>query len=96
MKVDIKSFIIGVLFTMNIFLIYGFSSILHDNDHTHDSGDIDHSDYGYGGYGSLKAKIDDLDDHTHDSGDIDHSDYGYGGYGSLKAKIDDLEEEMGK
>ena len=73
MKLDIKSFIIGILFTMNIFLIYGFSSIVHDNDHTHDSGDIDHSDYRYGGYGSLKSKIDDLEDEIDDRAEESHT-----------------------
>jgi hypothetical protein len=77
MKLDIKSFIIGILFTMNIFLIYGFNRIVHDNDHTHDSGDIDHSDYGYGGYGSLKAKIDALEDEIDDRAEESHTHFSF-------------------
>ena len=77
MKLDIKSFLIGVSFTINIFLIYGFNSIVDDNNHTHDSADIDHSEYGYGGYGSLKAKIDDLEDEIDDRADESHTHYSY-------------------
>ena len=77
MKIDIKSFLIGVSFTINIFLIYGFNSIVHDNNHTHDSADIDHSEYGYGRYGSLKAKIDDLEDEIDDRADESHTHYSY-------------------
>ena len=77
MKLDIKSFLIGVSFTINIFLIYGFNSIVHDNNHTHDSADIDHSEYGYGGDGSLKAKIDDLEDEIDDRADESHTHYSY-------------------
>ena len=78
MKVDIKSFLIGVLVTINALMLYSFNSES-NMEHTHSADEITYSTYGYGGYGTLKKKIKDIESHDHDYeyADDSHSHYEY-------------------
>ena len=74
MKLDIKSFLIGALVTINALMLYSFNSE-NNIEHKHSSEEITYSSYGYGGYGTLKSKIKEMEDDIDDSADDNHDHY---------------------
>ena len=48
-----------------IFCFFMFVSARMQGNHEHDTTEINYNSYTYGGYGSLQAKIKDLDSHNH-------------------------------
>ena len=62
-----------------IFCFFMFVSAKMQGNHEHDTTEINYNSYTYGGYGSLQAKIKDLDSHNHygEFAEERHSHYQY-------------------
>ena len=62
-----------------IFCFFMFVSARMQGNHEHDTTEINYNSYTYGGYGSLQAKIKDLDSHNHygEFAEERHSHYQY-------------------